>query len=336
MTNDTPAFEEAPILSAGRPLPPERNPIFFGPDGLRAGWSLLIYVALLAALVSVARLITVKVHHAPAAAHRTSGPHEQAPRSSYLNEGVPLLAVVLATWIMSRIERRPVGAYGFGGTRKVSRLFAGLGWGVAFLSLLVLVLRSTGLLVFDNRLLSGATILRYAAVWLGGFLLVALFEEYLLRGYVQFTLSRGFAGIFRALHPTNSKALGFWAAAFLLSFLFGLGHGSNPGESPIGLLSAGVAGLVFCLSLWRTGSLWWAIGFHTSWDWAQSFLYGVADSGTMVQFHLFATHAVGRPVLSGGLTGPEGSIYILPVMAAVAVAIILTLPRSAEPLLETI
>jgi uncharacterized protein len=176
-----------------------------------------------------------------------------------------------------------------------------------------------GLLAVDTRLLFGSAALRYAAIWLLGFLLVGLLEEYLTRGYVLFTLTRGIAGIYLWLFETrHSKALGFWTAALILSILFGLGHGSNSGESPIGLLSAGLASLVFCLSLWRTGSLWWAIGFHASWDWAQSFLYGVGDSGIMVQHHLLATHPVGKPLMSGGTTGPEGSILVLPILALVS------------------
>jgi len=31
----------------------------------------------------------------------------------------------------------------------------------------------------------------------------------------------------------------------------------------------------------------------------------------MVQHHLLATHPVGRPILSGGATGPEGSIFVV-------------------------
>jgi hypothetical protein len=86
--------------------------------------------------------------------------------------------------------------------------------------------------------------------------------------------------------------------------------------------------MVFCFSLWRTGSLWWAIGFHTSWDWAQSFLYGVADSGLMVQHHLLGTHAVGKPILSGGTTGPEGSIFIVGILAVIILIIHFTLART--------
>jgi hypothetical protein len=50
----------------------------------------------------------------------------------------------------------------------------------------------------------------------------------------------------------------------------------------------------------------------------------------MVKYHLFATHPVGKPLLSGGATGPEGSIFALLTMALVACIIIFTLPR-AEP-----
>jgi uncharacterized protein len=205
-----------------------------------------------------------------------------------------------------------------------------LAWGVTCLSLLVLILWKTGLLAVDSRLLFGAGALRYGAIWFLGFLLVGLLEEYLNRGYLLFTLTRGLAGIYAWLFKTrHSKALGFWTAALLISIGFGLGHGKNPGESPIGLLSAGLASLVFCLSLWRTGSLWWAIGFHASWDWAQSFLFGVADSGLMVQHHLLSTHPIGKPLMSGGTTGPEGSIFALPILALVSLVIIFTLPRTS-------
>ena len=121
----------------------------------------------------------------------------------------------------------------------------------------VLTLWKSGYLAIEGRLLFGSAAFRYGAAWLLGFLLVGLLEEYLTRGYVLFTLTRGLAGIYSWLFKTrHSKQLGFWTAAVLLSILFGLGHGKNPGESPIGLVTAALAGLVFCLSLWRTGSLW--------------------------------------------------------------------------------
>ena len=329
--DNLPADHDA-TLTPIEPIPPAQpstlHKIFIGKDGLRAGWSLLIFLVLLAALLFAANAIGHKLHPpAPKSAKTTS--EIPVTFASFIAETIPFLAILLVSWIMSKIERRPNSVYGLGGSRKLPYFFAGLAWGITCLSLLVLTLWKTGLLVIDGRLLFGGDILRYGAIWLLGFLMVGLNEEYFTRGYIQYTLARGLAGFCQwAFKTRHSVALGFWTSAVIFSILFGLGHRNNPGESPIGLLSAGLAGMVFCFSLWRTGSLWWAIGFHASWDWAQSFLYGVADSGTMVQHHLLATHPVGKPILSGGATGPEGSIFVVAILALVSLIIIFTLPRT--------
>ncbi|HYM78766.1 MAG TPA: CPBP family intramembrane glutamic endopeptidase [Candidatus Dormibacteraeota bacterium] len=322
-----PAEPTPPAESAPSAQPSALRKIFIGKDGLRAGWGLLIFVALVAAFAFSATLIAHKFF--PSAASGPTPGAEVPPVFMVYGEAIPFLIILFITWIMSKIERRPYSVYGLGGSRKAPRFLAGLAWGVICLSLLVLTLWKAGFLVIDGRLLFGSDTLRYAAIWLLGFVLVGLFEEYLVRGYVQYTLSRGMAGLYQLVFKTrHSTALGFWTSAVIFSILFGLGHGSNPGESPIGLLSAGLAAIVFCFSLWRTGSLWWAIGFHASWDWGQSFLYGVADSGMMAQHHLLATHPVGKPILSGGTTGPEGSIFIVAVLAFASLIIVFTLPRA--------
>jgi membrane protease YdiL (CAAX protease family) len=319
-------------LTPPEPIPPSEPPaiqkIFIGKDGLRAGWSLLIFIALLAGLMSCARVIGHMLH--PFAPRTAKAAWDvSATPLLFIGECIPFLVTLLATWIMAKIERRPNSVYGLGGSRKLPNFFAGLAWGVTCLSLLVLTLLKTGLLVIDSRLLFRSDILRYGAIWLLIFLRVGLLEEYFSRGYVQYTLTRGLAGLYQWAFKTRySAALGFWTSAVIVSILFLLGHRHNPGESPIGLLFAGLASMVFCLSLWRTGSLWWAIGFHATWDWAQSFLYGVADSGIMVQHHLLATHPVGKPILSGGATGPEGSIFAIAILALASLIILFTLPRA--------
>jgi hypothetical protein len=300
--------------------------VLFGDEGLRAGWSILLFAALFAAITHLGSAITNNLH---LPTHRVNADHTMSSLDILLHEAIPLFAVGLASWIMSKVERRPVGVYGLGGTHKLNHLVAGLAWGIIGMTSLILLLWKAGFLVFESRLLFGGEILRYGAQWLLLFLSVGLLEEYFTRGYLQYTLTRGLAGIFEwAFKTSRSKALAFWTSAVIFSTLFGLGHGSNPGESPIGLLSAGLASMMFCLVLWRTGSLWWAIGFHATWDWGQSFLYGVADSGIMFQHHLLATHPVGKPVLSGGTTGPEGSVFLLPIIALVVTIILFTLPRT--------
>jgi uncharacterized protein len=322
-----PAEPVPPVEIAPSVQPSTLRKVFMGKDGLRAGWSMLIFILLVAAIGFCANRIAHKFF--PSSTQAPQPGIEVPPVVLVFGELIPFLILLFVTWIMSRIEHRPNSAYGLGGSRKLSRFFGGLVWGIICLSILILTLIKTRLLVIDSRLLFGTEALRYGTIWLLGFLLVGLFEEYLVRGYLQYTLTRGLAGLYQWVFKTrHSAALGYWTAAVMFSILFGLGHSSNPGESPIGLLSAGLAGFVFCFSLWRTGSLWWAIGFHTSWDWGQSFLYGVADSGMMAQHHLLATHPVGKPILSGGATGPEGSIFIIAVLALAILIILFTLPRA--------
>jgi len=133
------------------------------------------------------------------------------------------------------------------------------------------------------------------------FLLTGFFEEFLFRGYSQWVLSKG-------IH--------FWPTAVLLSVAFGLVHGGNPGEAKTGLVAAALIGFFFCLTLRRTGSLWWAVGFHMSWDWGESYLYSVPDSGGMMPGHLLNSSFHGPAWLTGGSVGPEGSALVFIVIVA--------------------
>jgi len=322
-TQPLPPSESHPL-----PQPPPQTftfrKLFVGKEGLRAGWGVLIFIALFAAFMLIATVISGKLH-----------PGQQRPTSvsvislsfGYIQESIFAAAALLSTWIMSKIERRG-RTYGFGGNSKVSLFFAGLLSGVVLISLLVFVLWKSGLLIVEGRLIFGPDIFRYGLLWLFAFFLVGIAEESLTRGYLLYTLTRGIAWFYEYLFKTRySTALGFWTAAVILSVIFLLGHTGNPGESPVGLLSVFAAGMFFSLSVWRTGSLWWAIGMHAAWDWGQSFLFGVADSGLMVQHHLLGTHPAGKPIFSGGTTGPEGSIYILGVLALGTLIIVSTLPK---------
>ncbi len=322
-------------LSPGEPVPPspptDLQRVFIGKEGLRAGWGLLIFIVLFVVSIACRSVILHALH--PAGAELKPASEIPAAPWMLLAYAATCLMLLLITWFMSKIERRPNSVYGLGGNGKVRRFLAGLVWGMACLSLLILILFKCGFLIFEGRALFGAGILRYGAYWFLNFLMVGLFEEYSSRGYVLYTLARGFTVLYRrAFPPRNSATLGFWSAAVVISLLFGLVHSGNTGESPLGLLAASLVSMVFCLSLWRTGSLWWAMGFHGAWDWSQSFLYGVADSGMMAQHRLLVTHPVGNSLLSGGTTGPEGSVFVLPILALICIIIMLTLrPKPLAP-----
>ena len=72
------------------------------------------------------------------------------------------------------------------------------------------------------------------------------------------------------LHLRKTERSGFWQAAWVTSAGFGFIHTYNPGENWMGILAAATIGFVFCVSVRLTGSAWWAIGCHASWDWAES------------------------------------------------------------------
>jgi len=314
-----PDNSRSPSSTRDAPGPRLLHRIFFGHEGLRAGWGILLFVLLCIGSNYAVSSLHLFPPQPPTSPGQPSP--EMPPASSIAGEGVVLVLVLLATLILARIERRPFGVYGLGGPGRLRLFLRGLLWGLVLLSVLVLFLWQAHLLVFDRLLLAPAAMFRLGAVWAFGFLIGALFEETFLRGYLQFTLTRGFSALYRPFTtPKRAGAFGFWTAALVLCSIFGFGHGNNPGESPFGLFAVGLFGLTFVFSLWRTGSLWWAIGAHTAWNWAQSFLYGVADSGHMVRYHLLASHPVGHPLLSGGMTGPEGSVFVLPTLALLAVA----------------
>jgi len=324
---------EAPIVSPEPPKPTIRR-LFFGDDGLRAGWSFALFLIL---AIALGRLFTFVVFHF----HLMPRPPKDVatrPLSSkftILSDGSQFFVAALAAWLMSLIERRPWSRYGITALRAVPDFFTGLFWGFFCLSTLIGLLLVTHTIAFDGLALHGSAATVSGAKWLLGFLFVGLAEEFITRGYIQYTVSRGVAGITRAMDPTNrfSHIIGFWVTAFLFSdCLFMAAHLGNKGETPWGILQVGLAGSVFAFSLWRTGSLWWAIGFHCSWDWAQSYFYGTNDSGLASVGHLLNSHPTGNAMLSGGNTGPEGSILCTPIFLLIAVIIHFTLPRRNYPL----
>jgi hypothetical protein len=98
------------------------------------------------------------------------------------------------------------------------------------------------------------------------------------------------------------------------------------------LIAAGFIGFFFCLTLRRTGNLWFAVGFHAAWDWGETFLYSVPDSGMVSPGHLLSSSLRGPDWLSGGSVGPEGSVLCFVVVALVCVAFNKYYPPARPPL----
>jgi uncharacterized protein len=259
--------------------------IFLGRNGIRPIWRLVLYLLMVWALrFGLGFLLT-----------------NGLPDLSFLWQqtaaelGLGIISVAPAV-LMARVEGRSFGSYGFSMRNAFGKLFwVGAFWGMASLTLLLLTLRGAHAFYFGPFALHGLRALKFAVFWAAFFLIVGLYEEFFTRGYTQFTLT---------------GAVGFWPAAILLSLGFGALHLENPGESWVGILGAMVIGFFFCLTLRRTGNLWFAVGFHAAWDWGESYLYSVPDSGGLAPGHLLRSSMQGPRWLSGGSVGPEGSIFL--------------------------
>jgi membrane protease YdiL (CAAX protease family) len=327
-----------PQDTVGDPTPPTSKSsllqfVFVGHDGLRGGWSLILFL-LLTVVLGKATTPLFSVLRLPGYAGQI--PHPDASTLDALEVITTrfniFLDLVIATWIMSRIERRSLESYGSGGPDKVWRFFAGCLSGLICFAALAGCLRGMGFLAFDGVLLRGSAILNWGLLWAVAFLMVALAEETSVRAYMQFTLARGLAGMYGSWFKAKHRlVLGFWTAAILLGCLFISNHSGNPGESRLGLVQLGLFALLMCFSFWRTGSLWWAIGFHAAFGWAEAFLFGVADSGWGIKGHLLGSHPMGNALLSGGSAGAEGSVLATTAWALGVVLLFWTTSSSPWP-----
>jgi len=229
-------------------------------------------------------------------------PHGSDQALTYLADKILKFGVfLLASYIMARIEARTVADYGLPWREMFGRRFW-RGTLIAFLGLtgFLTVSRFAGVFHFGGIALHGGEIWKWGALYAFGFIVVALEEEFHYRGYALYTLTHG---------------MGFWPAAVLLSAIFGYSHLSNSGENWLGVFNASAGGLLFCLLLRRSGNLWMPIGFHASWDWTQTYLYGVPDSGHTLPGHLLNGNFLGPRWLTGGTVGPEGSVLLTLLLA---------------------
>jgi membrane protease YdiL (CAAX protease family) len=285
-----------PVPSAPDAVSPQTTLawVFVSRSGeLRAGWRLLLYVAMVALLAWLLRILSGIVA-ARFHIHPPAGAPTLRPGLEIVSEAIVLLVVLLPAIIMGRVERRTLGDYGLPLRGPVGKQFlTGSVWGLLLISAVIGGIALFHGYDFGGLSLAGPAIAEYGCAWLVGFVLVGLFEEFTFRGYTQFTLGSG---------------IGFWPAAVLLSAAFGAVHLTNPGEGWVGALQVFQVAMFFCLTLRLTGNLWFAIGAHAMFDWGETFLYSVPNSGLIAAGHLSASSLHGARWLTGGTVGPEGSV----------------------------
>jgi len=235
----------------------------------------------------------------------------------FINEATLALGVLLAARLMSFLEKQKMDDYGLPlGEAFSDRFWQGVLAGLIAVTAVVGMIAAGGGYSFGRLLFHQREAIRLACYWALFMCLVAIFEEFLFRGYLQRTLGKKF---------------GFWPSAFVLSGLFGGLHLANTGEDWVGAASVVLVGLVLCLSLERTGNLWFAVGLHASFNFGQTFLFSVPDSGNVFAEKLSSARLHGPAWLTGGSVGPEASLFCFLTMGLLAYAIHRIYPKKAEP-----
>jgi len=272
--------------------------IFIGPDGLRAGWRFLLFALgiELGALVVEEPLAQVLARYFAINLRELSAP------ALLIREFVFCLSVFLVTGIAALAERRRIDSYGL----PIEQAFGKFFWKGMLAGLLVVLFVAgamilSGAMVLHGLALHGSDLAMFTLLWFVANILIGLSEEYTFRGYGLQSLWRG---------------AGFWPAALITTAIFAGDHLEKPGENAMDIGMIFFLGLILCLSVRKTGSLWWAVGWHAGFDFGQLFLIGTRNGGQTPVGRLFNVTFPGPAWLNGGELGTEASIFMVP--AAIA------------------
>jgi len=164
---------------------------FFSPNGIRAGWRVLIFFGIGTGIVFGTSFL---LEHLPPTARILSA-HVRGLMTvpvSVLIEIPTLAAVFLSALIMSKIERRPFGQYGLPFAGAFGKFFwQGVVWGLVMATVVMATMYALGGFSFGTLALPGSAAIKYGLQWAFTCLLVGLAEEFEYRGYAQFTLTTG-------------------------------------------------------------------------------------------------------------------------------------------------
>lgn len=276
----------------------EPRKLFINTAGrLRSGWRLAVFVL---AFIVFLLLITSAVRVAYAAAvYFAPGVSLGSNVPDFVYRLIILTSGLGAGYVCARLlERLPWRSLGLSLHAGWFRdLLIGTAIGVISLALAAAIATAGGGLRFT---FSTAGLLPQVAktLVLSGvlFIVAALAEEALFRGYPLQTLTRaGFAVL----------------GVLLTSVPFAAVHLQNPNVAQgFTFVNTALAGVWLAVAYLRTRSLWFPLGVHWAWNWALGSLFGLPVSGiTRIAPHpLLHGTDLGPAWLTGGSYGIEGGL----------------------------
>lgn len=271
---------------------------------LRFGMFFGIAVLLAVVLIAVGRMLLGNLNP------------DQVPSLKFLisaEVAQAIVTVIIPSAVMYLLYREAASYFGFGRAgRRLRQLALGIVTGLGAMSVLIGLIALLGGVKSWTMAAAPGTALLDGLVYVASFTLVAISEEGLLRGYALVQLSR---------------AISFWPAAIVTSVIFLALHLVHQTESWMGLVQVGVIGMILAYSFQRSGALWFALGCHGAWDFGETYVYGVPDSGMTAPGALSHVALSGPAWLTGGVTGPEASWLIIPAFVGIALVVRFVLPQ---------
>lgn len=209
-------------------------------------------------------------------------------------------AIVPAGWFL---DRRRLSDYGLRIDRQWwTELGAGLFVGAAAMTGVAGVGIAGGWFVVDGVGLSSDSVVLFGLL-IGVFIIVGVYEELLVRGYLLTNLAEGFRWFDRL-----DYRLAVAGATVLSSGAFGALHFMNPNATLLSSAVISAAGVMLAVGYLYTGELAMPIGIHITWNIFQGLVYGLPVSGVELPVTLVGTATRGPATVSGGAFGPEAGL----------------------------
>ena len=272
--------------------------VFIAPDGkLRAIWRAAIYYAAGTFLVFPVigwpvALIAKTLHLGPGL---TAGNIALAELRNFI-------VALICTSAFALYERRRVDSYGLPVNRAFGRqTFEGAAAGVIMAGAVALGMIALGGMQIVGLAGSGRTLMLSALAWLAANICVGLAEEFWFRSYLQQTLW---------------KSIGFWPSATVIALIFAAEHYFfKEGENIWDVITLVTLSLLMGYTMLRTGTLWFAVGFHFAFDYMQLFVIGTPNGAQFPVGRLLDVRFNGPSWLTGGVLGTEASFLMYPAIA---------------------
>ena len=200
-----------------------------------------------------------------------------------------LIGTLLTLYLFKKfIDREPFSEAGITNHAVGKQFLLGAILGITIISLGFFILVAAGEIVPQQSDATAIDMIKGLMLYL----LVAVNEEFLMRGYVQINLSRSFHRYF---------------AIVLASSLFATLHIFNMGITNISLVNLTLSGILLGVNLLFIKNIWYSVGLHFTWNYMQGFIFGFHVSG-LDNPSLLEVKYYQPDIWNGGVFGFEGSV----------------------------